>query len=315
MTVSKIKCIDDEAYKTAASKQAGEMSTQAAIDLAIQVGMYVAERTIFSNITDMKRDLANRRLSMARQVVEHINHARPTEGAFVAEIMATPKAEPVYSRAEAASSAASAFAVNARRRIDAELLRIGAEGRGACFDNRTLRSLALAGIDLTAYTMRTEEARANKLNERRVSQQLSVIALGKGLLVDALRIGQIGESANAVVAGTLIESMNAAGALFSYVNNRFRMPEGWDPVKSAPPRVVKPGEVMVETIDPRTGNPTYNVMQEDAYKGYRLSNEATQGEAQRQISRVEDSQESVNYGVGYGGKLNLNRGGRLGVGS
>lgn len=315
MTVKKIKCIDDAAYKTAATKQAGEMRTQAAIDLAIQVGMYVAERTILSDITDMKRDLANRRLAMARQVVDHLGHARPTEGAFVAEIMATPKAEPVYSRAEAASASAQSNAANARRRIDAELVRIGAQGRGACFDNRTLRSLAIADIDLSAYTMRTEEARANKLNERRVSQQLAVIALGKGLLTEALRIGQIGESANAVVAGTIIESMNAAGALFSYVNHRVREPKGWDPIKSAPPRIVKPGEVMVETTDPRTGSPTYNVMTEDAYKGYRLSNEATQGEPQRQLSRIEDSEGSVNYDLAQGNKLNLGSGGRLGVGS
>ena len=284
MTVKRIQCIDNAAYEAAATRQAGAMRSEALADLAIQVALYVAERTIFGNITDLKKNLADRRLAMARDVVAHQQHARPTEEAFVMEIMNAPKPEPIYNRATEVATEADRFATNARRRIDAELTRLGAGDRGACFDNRTVRSLALAKLDVAAYTMRTEEARANKLSERRVSRQLSVIGMGKGLLIDALRIGQVGEKANAIVAGTILESLNAAGTLFTYVNHTWRKSPGYDAVTSQAPRVVQRGQVLAETTDPRSGGLTYNVMSENAYRAYEQSNIATQGDAQRAVS-------------------------------
>lgn len=312
MTVKKIKCIDDNAYVAAATKQANAMRSEALTDLGIQVALYLAERLIFGKITDMKKNLADRRLSMARQIVAHQQHARPTEGAFVMEIMNAPKPEPQYNRAVEVATSSEQFATNARRRIDAELVRIGATNRGACFDNRTLRSLALAKLDVSAYIMRTEEARANKLSERRVSRQLSAIGLGKGILIDAMRIGQVGDSANAILAGTITESLNAAGTLFTYMNHSWRKTPGYDPTTSTAPRVVGPGQSMVETTDPRTGGLTYNVMSDDAYKSYNQSNVATQGNAQREVNAQEGYDANANYSLAA--DPSLGRGGKLGVG-
>ena len=264
MSAKKINCIDDNAYIAAAKQQAQQLAREGYTELGLQVAMYLAERTIFSDINDMKKELGDRRLAMARAVVAHQDYARGREQVFVSETMAAPRYTPMYGTALIAAGTTDEVSTRARERIDAEALRMGADRLvTVCFENRMLRNFALAKTDVTAYLMRTEEARANKQDERRVSRQLSVIGLGKGVLQDAIRIGQVGEAANEIVQTTLMNTMTAFSAGFSAIQQRWRSSPGYEAGVTTAPRVTRPGESMVE-FSGANGQTTSVVMSDSA---------------------------------------------------
>lgn len=249
MSAQIIECITGKDYIKSAEEQAAGIKKEAQIETAIAFAGMAARYLLFSRITGLKEELADRRQAMAEETLRHAQ-GHPTTGPWaqetklVQDTMAEPKYVANYGVAGIATNRMRSAATQARESIDREADRLGIAA-SACTDARTERGMAIARTDLVAYAMRTEEARAIKLNDRRVSRQLSVIGMSKGVMATALSMGELGGVSNAIVADGIIGALNAGYGLWRFNNDRWGASGQHAATAYQTPRVVGEGQRMV----------------------------------------------------------------------
>lgn len=234
--------IDNSAYIAAATAQADSITSEATVWAAIQVALLVWQRWTKGKLTDIQRDQANRRMVIAEEVLAHAQLTWPKEQALVSETMAEGVAQPAYSRAGITVASVDAESNAAYAYYEADTTNKGLPFT-ACDDNRMARGLAQVRSDMASHTMRSEEARAVVLGDRRFSRQLSVLGLGRGKLRDALTAGQL-SGAGATVRNSIIDSINSGMALWGYTNNRWQQRGQWGAaIQDGPAAIPRSGRI------------------------------------------------------------------------
>ena len=257
MSAQIIECINGNDYKKSAEEQAAAIRKESQIETAISFAAMAARYLLFSRITGLKEELADRRQAMAEETLRHaqghpITGPWAQESTLVRDTMAEPKHVANYGVAGIATNRMQAASYQARSNIDREAERLGIQP-SACTDARTERGMAIARTDLVAYAMRTEEARAVKLNDRRVSRQLTVIGMSKGKMGTALSMGILGGATNSVVADGIIGALNAGYGLWRFNNDRWGPTGRHASTDYKTPTIVGPGKQMVSFPDVGTG--------------------------------------------------------------
>ena len=260
MASRKIACIEDAQYVAAATAQAASITNEAYVWAAIQLALMVAQRTVNTAISDMQEELADRRMKLAEEILEHAKKTWVKEKAFVDEMMAEAKAVTGYGITQSMLNEMDRVEGIAIEGVDQRLARFGLEV-GACDDARTRRGLATARADLVSHTMRSEEARTEMLNARRYSRQVAAVALGRGTLQNAMSMGGLGNAGDAV-RGSLIRTINSGMSLWGYSANRWRHGGNYATGENGAPRVVPQGYSLVETRSPTTNVVTLSVQKD-----------------------------------------------------
>lgn len=265
MASIKIECINDEAYKAAAQKQADSIREEATTWAAIQIALLVAQQSTSSHIADQQANLAKRRYDMAKEAVEHAKKTWPFERAFVQDTLGEGVHQPVYSPAQIMLQETDRVEDLALEDTEKHLARLGMT-IGTCDDARMKRGMAVARTDLVAHSMRSAEARAFMLNERRYSRQLTAVGMGRGKLQSAVALGRIGDGQEAV-RGSLIRTINSGMALWGYSANRWTHGANYATGAQGVPRVVPQGSSLMQTVDSLGNTVTWmqrNAQQQEA---------------------------------------------------
>jgi hypothetical protein len=260
MASRKIACIEDAQYVAAATAQAASITNEAYVWAAIQLALMVAQRAVNTAISDMQEELADRRMKLAEEILEHAKKTWVKEKAFVDEMMAEAKAVTGYGITQSMLNEMDRVEGIAIEGVDQRLARFGLEV-GACDDARTRRGLATARADLVSHTMRSEEARTEMLNARRYSRQVAAVALGRGTLQNAMSMGGLGNAGDAV-RGSLIRTINSGMSLWGYSANRWRHGGNYHTGENGAPRVVPQGYSLLETRSPTTNVVTLSVQKD-----------------------------------------------------
>jgi hypothetical protein len=260
MASRKIACIEDAQYVAAATAQAASITNEAYVWAAIQLALMVAQRTVNTAISDMQEELADRRMKLAEEILEHAKKTWVKEKAFVDEMMAEAKAVTGYGITQSMLNEMDRVEGIAIEGVGQRLARFGLEV-GACDDARTRRGLATARADLVSHTMRSEEARTEMLNTRRYSRQVAAVALGRGTLQNAMSMGGLGNAGDAV-RGSLIRTINSGMSLWGYSANRWRHGGNYHTGENGAPRVVPKGYSLMETTSPTAGTVTLSVQKD-----------------------------------------------------
>jgi hypothetical protein len=260
MASRKIACIEDAQYVAAATAQAASITNEAYVWAAIQLALMVAQRAVNTAISDMQEELADRRMKLAEEILEHAKKTWVKEKAFVDEMMAEAKAVTGYGITQSMLNEMDRVEGIAIEGVDQRLARFGLEV-GACDDARTRRGLATARADLVSHTMRSEESRTEMLNARRYSRQVAAVALGRGTLQNAMSMGGLGNAGDAV-RGSLIRTINSGMSLWGYSANRWRHGGNYATGENGAPRVVPKGYSLMETTSPTAGTVTLSVQKD-----------------------------------------------------
>jgi hypothetical protein len=241
------KCIDDAAYKTAATEQAQAIVKEATVWAAIQVAIIAMQRTSRSAISDMQEELASRRVALAEELLDHAQQTWAKEAAFVAEAMGEPVHTPLYTMIPIMQSETDRTEGLAFEAVDGCLASMGLSA-GPCDDARMQRGMATIRTDLISHSMRAAEGRAIQLNDRRFSRQLAAVALGRGKLQTSLTLGQLGERGKEMVRNSIMRTINSGMELWGYASNRWSHGGNYITGANGAPRVV-----------PGATSPTVNV--------------------------------------------------------
>lgn len=260
MASRKIACIEDAQYVAAATAQAASITNEAYVWAAIQLALMVAQRAVNTAISDMQEELADRRMKLAEEILEHAKKTWVKEKAFVDEMMAEAKAVTGYGITQSMLNEMDRVEGIAIEGVGQRLARFGLEV-GACDDARTRRGLATARADLVSHTMRSEESRTEMLNARRYSRQVAAVALGRGTLQNAMSMGGLGNAGDAV-RGSLIRTINSGMSLWGYSANRWRHGGNYHTGENGAPRVVPKGYSLMETTSPTAGTVTLSVQKD-----------------------------------------------------
>lgn len=248
MASTKIPCIEDGAYAAMAASQASAITTEAVTWGAIQVALLVAQLDSSSFIADNQAALSNRRLKMAQEALDHAKNSWTYEQAFVSETMAEAKYSPEYGSVQIILNEVDRVEDLAVDAVDQRLNKFGIT-LGTCDDSRVKRGMATARTDLVSHSMRAAEARSIALNDRRYSRQLTAVGLGRGKLQNALSLGRLGSTGNAV-RDSLINTINSGMQLWGYSANRWRHGGNYATGVNGAPQVVPPGFRLIQQTDP-----------------------------------------------------------------
>ena len=241
MTATKIPCINDAEYKAAAQKQADAIQNEALVWTAIQVAMLAARMFINKGTTDLRYQLANRRMKMAEEAVKHAMETWPYEKDLVNDTFNEAKHSPLYGSEIAMVDSSSRKATKSTNKLLTDsAIKLGGSVTH-CMLHRSYAAFATIKTDTVAYIMRAAEARALALNDRRASRQLSVLALGRGRVQSALAMGQLG-AYQTQIGDTLIGSINSAMQLWGYQDTRWKSSGNWATQLSDIPHVVPVGQ-------------------------------------------------------------------------
>lgn len=230
--------INDTAYVAAATQHANSIYADAVAWTAIQIAIMIGKRLISSSINDMREELAKRRVVMAEEVLAHAKEFWPKEIVFLQRTMAEAKYSADYSAIDTDKAFADSAMNDMVTELDSVLENAGISST-QCMDNRTHRLLALGRTDITSHAMRAAEARALTLNDRRFSRQKAVLAMGRGVLQEAVTFGNLAGKARYAISDTLINTLNSAGSLWGYMQSRTRTESlGWATSYQDVPRVI-----------------------------------------------------------------------------
>jgi S-adenosylmethionine synthetase len=116
-----LNCIGDDAYKASATEQAKAIRSEAENWALTQTAIMVAQKLVDDTITDMQAGIANRRYTLAKEILEQAKQTWPKEKEFVDEVMAEAVHAADYSTvtgviAESEAHASSAVLANRQRR-------------------------------------------------------------------------------------------------------------------------------------------------------------------------------------------------------
>lgn len=249
--------IDNIAYVAAAADQAASIVTEATIWAAVQTAVYVWQRWTKGKITDIRQAQAERRMVIAEEILAHAQESWAKEQAFVADAMAAPLNAPLYAGTATAKAYVDDAAEASLAFYDGETQNKGLTFT-ACDDNRMARGTGQIRSDLMAHSMRTAEARALMLNDRRYSRQMAAVALGRGKLRDAFSAGQL-TAAGAVVRNTLIGSINSAMQFWGYMDTRWQTGGKWAASQPGSPALAPPGGKLYAQGIPGTEQPPVSI--------------------------------------------------------
>ena len=191
-----------------------------------------------SLISDMRQELADRRMVMAESILAHAQIGWAAEQPFVQETMGMAKAIDDYNIAAPVDTVVEEAWAGVDTSFDTTMRRLGLAGANTCEDIRVSRGMALVKTDLWAHQMRQAEARTIMRNDRRFSRQASVLALGRNILQGATSMGQLG-AGKEIIRGALLGTINSAFQLAGYAVNRSFDPfqERWSSRQSDPAKV------------------------------------------------------------------------------
>lgn len=257
MATTLIKCIDDAAYIDQATKQASAITSEAYTWAAIQLALMLAQRTVAREISDMQEAIANRRMVLGEEVLEHAKKTWAKEKEFVDEVMAVPKVQADYSYAQIMVTEVDRVEDLAINGIDTKLGRMGVSV-GACDDLRTRRLMANVRTDLVSHSMRAAEGRSVALNDRRYSQQVTAVALGRNVLQQSISMGALA-GGKQLIGDSLIRTLNSGMSLWGYSANRWRHGGNFVTGENGAPTIVRPGYAMVRSTNAITGAETVSM--------------------------------------------------------
>lgn len=239
-------CVDDAGYVTGATLQSAAIVADATQWAATYTAMMLWQRHTNSKIADIRQALADRRVTMAEEALVHAKLTWDKEKAFVNETMGTAKATPIYSPVFAVANAVEKVWGETDLEFDRMSNKVGL-AVGQCEDNRTAWGMALAKSDLMANTMRSAEARATLLNDRRFSRQLAALGLGRGKLTTAMSMGSLGQAGRTAVRDVLINTINSGLSMWGYEDSRWRKTDRWND-NATPITQLAPVETRVPTF-------------------------------------------------------------------
>lgn len=227
MPAVKTDCVDDTAYVSQATAQKNAIQTEAIVQAAIQAGLLVWQSYSQGVIADLRQELADRRMKMAEDILAHAEIGWVQEAALVGAVMGTSEVGPAYSIASAADSTIEEAWGGADASYDAIIARMGLPPTTTCEDQRIGRGMAAVKTDLYSHMMRTAEARAIAINDRRFSRQLTVLGMNRGFLDAARSMGALG-AGREVVRGAIMGTINSALSLWGYQDTRWQSNNrGW----------------------------------------------------------------------------------------
>lgn len=282
MATTLIKCIDDAAYIDQATKQAAAITSEAYTWAAIQLALMLAQRTVGKSISDMQEAIANRRMVLGEEVLEHAKKTWAKEKEFVDEVMAVPKVQADYGYAQIMVTEVDRVEDLAIDGIDTKLGRMGISV-GACDDLRTRRLMGNVRTDLVSHSMRAAEGRSVGLNDRRYSQQVTAVALGRNVLQQSISMGALA-GGKQLIGDSLIRTLNSGMSLWGYSANRWRHGGNFVTGENGAPTIVRPGYSMVRSTNAITGQETVSMQTErmaellTANSGDERAGAAVQGE-------------------------------------
>lgn len=248
MTSKKLECIEDTAYTDMATKQATAIRAEAIAWVALQVALFVAQKTIGSYISGRQENLAKRRYQMALEAMDQAKISWPYEQAFVSATMAEAKPVNDYSYAQIMLNETDRVQSLALLASDKYLGRLGLQS-GQCDDSRIARGMATIRTDLVSHSMRSAEARRIALSDRRYSRQVAAVALGKGKLQVSRALGSLADT-GAAVASSIFRTINSGVSLWGYATNRWAHGGNYVTGQQGAPTIVPPGYVAMQRTDP-----------------------------------------------------------------
>ncbi len=118
--------------------------------------------------------------------------------------------------------------------------------------------MANVRTDLVSHSMRAAEGRAVGLNDRRYSQQVTAVALGRGVLQQSVSMGALA-GGKQLIGDSLIRTLNSGMSLWGYSANRWRHGGNFVTGENGAPTIVRPGYAMVRSTNPLTGMETVSM--------------------------------------------------------
>lgn len=243
-------CIDSQ-YATAANEQANAIVQEAMAWAAVYSALNLWRRYASSSAAQTKIEQADRKMVLAENALAHAQKVWADERQFVADTMATPNYVASYVEVPAVSNLVDATQDTVTNALDEMAIRSGLTVQDTD-DARTARALAAGRTDLVSHAMRSEEARAIQLNDRRFSRQYAVLGLGRGVLKSAFSFGQL-SAGREIVSDTIANAINVGFSTWGYIDNRWSRSEGWSNVSNTPPTIVNKGQKMYEVDYGRSG--------------------------------------------------------------
>jgi hypothetical protein len=213
-------CVSDAAYVKASAAQGKVILKQAIVDTAIQVGLALWQRNAKESISQMQNEIADRQMKLAEALQEHAKKFWPPEEALITDAFNEQKVTENYVAAasgwggiaqKAVADGRAGWVLEARRTCSTP---------SVCEDARFQRNGVAIRTDITAFALRTEEARKDAFNDRRYERQYKLLGLGRGLIANV-----IGFQGNFLAAGgtatRLLESaVNTARSMYGYSSTR-----------------------------------------------------------------------------------------------
>jgi hypothetical protein len=187
---------------------------------------------------------------MAEEILAHAQIGWAAESALVSQTMATSAVAPQYGTLPAADAAVEEAWAGVDSSLDEAMQFCGGQVTAA-MDIRTTHAMAVGKTDLMAHAMRQAEGRAIALNDRRFSQQLTVIGLGRGTLAEARSMGQLGAHKD-TVRNALLGTINSAVQLFGYQTTRWQRGGGWTPGQGSGAKLGTQAAVRYDTAPPQS---------------------------------------------------------------
>lgn len=239
MASTKMNCIDGGAYVAQAAAQAKSIIDEARVWALIQVAMMAAQRSSASGIADIQAELNTRRVRLAEELLAHAKKAWVEKKRFVDDAMSEGYHQPVYGTAVAMVAEGGLREDNAKEMTEKALARLGVT-QTPCDESRIGRGMAVARTDLVSHLMRSAEARAVALNDRRWSRQLAAVGMGRGVLQNALSMGALADNGQ-TVRDSLVRTFNSGMALWGYSANRWSHGANYITGEKGAPMVVPQG--------------------------------------------------------------------------
>lgn len=219
-------CISDGAYEEAARKQADAITSQATIDVAIQVALALWQRNSSASISNMQKEIANRNMRMAEDIQKHAEKFWPEEKRLVDDAFSESKAVPQYDGTALAWANIVQKSLDDGRQEWLQTMREWCLAPTRCEDSRWRRNAQQARANLMSFADRQEENRAQALKDRRYSRQYAVLSLNHGRLGTAQTYSDLAGVVGANAGMALNKTINSGLTALGYFTYR-PPPTGW----------------------------------------------------------------------------------------
>lgn len=198
-------CVTNGAYIAAANMQAGAIAAIAAIDITVQKHMAKRQREANAAITGMQEEIADRQMKLAEMIQTHAELFWTKEQQLLTDAFNNAEVQPDYINLRGQSHFDmfnATVAADVAQFYDRDFVAKLSTNEQNALSARFSRFQEMALADASSHGLRTAEARAMELNDRRYERQYKTVGVGRGMLAEVY-----GFQRSALIAG------NAAGAL------------------------------------------------------------------------------------------------------